>query len=232
MAIDDGARIPSDRREIEGGDRRVPPVTDRRRSRTGTALGSLLALLILAGAIYYFAGNRAGPDAPVPSAKQSAENVPAPTPRSAENPNQPVASATPPQPQSPSPAPTPSQPPPAASPPTLAPTAETPKPQSAPPAQTATNNAPAAPPPAAQPPMRDQPAALPDQPAGAPKNEVILVVKRGPANIRSEPGKNGRVVGTVAKNAQLKELSRSGSWVEVETDSGRGWISSGLLAPP
>jgi hypothetical protein len=79
--------------------------------------------------------------------------------------------------------------------------------------------------------MRDQPAALPDKPAVAPKTEVIMVVKRGPANIRSEPGMNGRVIGTAAKDTQLKELSRSGGWVEVETDSGRGWISSGLLAP-
>jgi hypothetical protein len=79
--------------------------------------------------------------------------------------------------------------------------------------------------------MRDQPAALPDKPAVAPKTEIIMVVKRGPANIRAEPGMNGRVIGTAAKDAQLKELSRSGSWVEVETESGRGWISSGLLAP-
>ena len=79
--------------------------------------------------------------------------------------------------------------------------------------------------------MRDQPAALPDTPAAAPKNEIIMVVKRGPANIRSEPGKKGRVIGTAAKDAQLKEIGRSGRWVQVETESGRGWIGSGLLAP-
>lgn len=79
--------------------------------------------------------------------------------------------------------------------------------------------------------MRDQPAALPDQAAAAPKNEIILVVKRGPANIRSAPGKSGRVIGRAAKDAQLKELGRSGSWVEVETEAGRGWIGAGLLAP-
>jgi len=80
--------------------------------------------------------------------------------------------------------------------------------------------------------MRDQPAALPDQSTAVPKPEVILVVvKRGPANIRSTPGKAGRVIGAVAKNAQLKEISRTGNWVEVETQSGRGWISAALLAP-
>jgi uncharacterized protein YgiM (DUF1202 family) len=54
---------------------------------------------------------------------------------------------------------------------------------------------------------------------------------RGPANIRSKPGKGGRVVGTVAKDSSVKELSRSGKWVEVETDSGTGWIAAALLGP-
>jgi len=79
--------------------------------------------------------------------------------------------------------------------------------------------------------MRDQAAALPDQAAAAPKNETILVVMRGPANIRSTPGKGGRVIGTAAKNATVKEVSRSGKWVEVETESGTGWIAAALLGP-
>ena len=80
--------------------------------------------------------------------------------------------------------------------------------------------------------MRDQPAALPDQAAATPpKDENLLVVMRGPANIRSAPGKGGRVIGTVAKNASVKEVSRSGKWVQVETDSGTGWIAAGLLGP-
>ena len=79
--------------------------------------------------------------------------------------------------------------------------------------------------------MRDRLTALPDQSAAAPRQNEILVVKRGPANIRSAPGKSGRVIGTAAKDAQLKEIGRSGSWVEVETEAGRGWIGAGLLAP-
>ncbi|MEJ0076224.1 MAG: SH3 domain-containing protein [Alphaproteobacteria bacterium] len=59
----------------------------------------------------------------------------------------------------------------------------------------------------------------------------MLVVMRGPANIRTTPGKSGRVIGTAAKNATVKELSRSGSWVEVETESGTGWIAAALLGP-
>jgi uncharacterized protein YgiM (DUF1202 family) len=80
--------------------------------------------------------------------------------------------------------------------------------------------------------MRDEPAALPDQAAAVPpKNETMLVVMRGPANIRSTPGKGGRVIGSLAKNTSVKELSRAGKWVEVETESGTGWIAAGLLGP-
>jgi hypothetical protein len=85
---------------------------------------------------------------------------------------------------------------------------------------------------APQPSMRDQPAALPDQAAATPpKNETMLVVMRGPANIRSAPGKGGRVIGTAAKDTAVKELSRSGKWVQVETESGTGWIAAALLGP-
>jgi uncharacterized protein YgiM (DUF1202 family) len=80
--------------------------------------------------------------------------------------------------------------------------------------------------------MRDQPAGLPEQAAAAPKNETLLVVMRGPANIRATPGKGARIVGSVAKDTSVKELSRSGNWVEVETESGTGWIAAALLSPP
>jgi len=77
--------------------------------------------------------------------------------------------------------------------------------------------------------MRDQKAAMPDPSAAAPKVETILVVTRGPANIRSTPGKSGRIIGTAAKDAAVKKLSRSGNWVEVETENGTGWIAATLL---
>jgi uncharacterized protein YgiM (DUF1202 family) len=77
--------------------------------------------------------------------------------------------------------------------------------------------------------MRNQQAALPDQTAAAPARQNMLTVMRGPANIRSAPGKNGRVIGTVAKDTTVKELDRSGKWVQVETESGTGWIAAALL---
>jgi SH3-like domain-containing protein len=80
--------------------------------------------------------------------------------------------------------------------------------------------------------MRDQPAALPDQPAAAPKKENVLVVIRGPANIRSAPDKKGRVIGTAPKDANVKELDRAGNWVQVETEAGTGWINATLLGSP
>jgi uncharacterized protein YgiM (DUF1202 family) len=69
--------------------------------------------------------------------------------------------------------------------------------------------------------MTDRPTALP----GA----EILVVQRPRVNIRSEPGRNGRVIGTAAKGSEVKVVGRSGNWIEVETGSGRGWISGSLL---
>ena len=55
---------------------------------------------------------------------------------------------------------------------------------------------------------------------------------RGPANIRSDPGKKGRVIGTVPKNATVKELDRAGNWVQIETEVGTGWIHAVLLGSP
>jgi hypothetical protein len=268
MSIDDeGARLSAaEEREVKRP-AATATVEDRGRSRTGPVLGSLLTLLVLAGAVYYFGAHRAGTDvATGPNPAPATESpTPAPqqsSPASAEKPVASTASpeptspqATPPQPTSPlsstetaAPQQSPTAPPP--QPATAA--EKTPKAPPVTTAQDATGNAPAKTnesaaaqtaqsgsqpganaPALAQPPqsMRDQPAALPDQPAAAPKNEVTLVVKRGPANIRSTPSKSGRVIGTVTKDAQVKEISRSGSWVEVETESGRGWISSGLTAP-
>src|SRR5436190_11077253 len=63
MSIDnEGARLSSaEEREVE---RQAPSATpkDRGRSRTGVVLGSLVALLVLAGAVYYFGAHRAGTD--------------------------------------------------------------------------------------------------------------------------------------------------------------------------
>jgi hypothetical protein len=224
MAIDDeGARTRSP--EVSDVEAREHPVTERSRGRatTGIVLGSLLGVLLLAGIVYYIAGHRAGTEvATGPSPKQVPENSAVTTqPRPPEGAEKPTASTAP---------------PPAAS---AAPTANLPP--ATPAREGAANNAPAAsggrPGESAEAPavpqrsMRDRPAALPDQPGAGPANEAVLKVQRGPANIRSAPGKSGRLIGTVAKGAQLKEISRSGSWVEVDTDSGRGWISAALLAP-
>jgi hypothetical protein len=81
----------------------------------------------------------------------------------------------------------------------------------------------------AQPSVRDQAAVLPDPPAASPKKENVFIVMRGPAKIRSDPGKKGRVIGTAPKNATVRELDRAGNWVQIETEVGTGWIHAALL---
>jgi len=255
MNTEDDVRVPASEspeasnRNPESGS--VPAAT-RRGSRTPTVVGSVIVLLLLGAVAYYFVGDNSGTEVAM---RASSETTPAATaPPPVENPKSPASSKAAPTPAQPSSA---QQPPPSSShqsASTPAPnTAPTPAAASTPPAATAqesakapssadskqpTQSAEATPkteeprataPAAPQPSMRDQPAALPDQAAAAPKNETVLVVMRGPANIRSKPGKGGRVVATVAKDSSVKELSRSGKWVEVETDSGTGWIAAALL---
>ncbi len=212
--------------------------TPRGASRTGLVLGSLAGLLILAGAIYYFADYRGGTEIATDSSSERPAGPAVPDiPRASDNAQKPASPTTtsqaPPstQPQSPQPS-EPQQSASAPPPPPATALAETP---AAPPATTASPPVtPATPPamaasppatiaqdsaksqvtenerspdaataapsanpgattqanPTAQPSMRDQPAALPDQPAATPKKESVLVVMRGPANIRSAPGKN------------------------------------------
>jgi hypothetical protein len=57
----------------------------------------------------------------------------------------------------------------------------------------------------------------------------VIIVMRGPAKIRSDPGKKGRVIGTAPKNATVRELDRAGNWVQIETEVGTGWIHAALL---
>ena len=64
-----------------------------------------------------------------------------------------------------------------------------------------------------------------------PGDEQALFVQARRANIRSEPGRGGRVIGTATKGSKVKVVSRSGKWVEVETDAGEGWINGNLLGP-
>jgi cytoskeletal protein RodZ len=235
----------------EGGDRAGPEYRGatsppRRASRMRVVLSSLVALLLLAALIYYFADRRSGTEIAM---RPSAEGPPlatAPRPGEiAESPARSKMPSSPSQPASPqqSATPVPSPGAPLRAEPQGAPSATTAQdPTSVSPPETTKRPAdsveaapktesPVSPPApvAPQPSMRDQPAALPDQPAAAPKNETILVVTRGPANIRSAPGKGGRVIGTAAKNAIVKEVGRSGKWVEVQTENGTGWIATTLL---
>jgi hypothetical protein len=225
--------------------------TSRRTGRTGLVLTCFLGLLILAGGLYYFAEHRAGTETgtrsePPATQRPAAEATPGPVataekPAPAATPSQePTALQTqPPQPNLPQQSAEATPPPPAPAPESSASvsapaTVKDPAPAEPPAksAEVAPNVTQPAGSQASSPaePMRQQPAALPDAPAVVPQAESMWIVKRGPANIRSAPGKAGRIIGTAPKNAAAKELDRSGNWVQVETEAGTGWISSGLLA--
>lgn len=235
MAMGESARTPSmQRREEEKPEQPVVATSREGGGKTGIVFGSLLVLLLLAGAFHYFAGDRSGTDAAsAPDVNQSSDDAPGTIQPLADRAEKPAASVAPPastSTQQPAPAPAQAEVLPA----TMVQTAASNTPPksdgSAAPAasQSAASNSP---PVVAPQPMRDQPAALPAQTAAAPKTEIVLVVKLGPAKIRAEPSKRSRAIGSVAKDTQLKELGRSGTWVEVETESGRGWIGGRLLAP-
>jgi hypothetical protein len=68
--------------------------------------------------------------------------------------------------------------------------------------------------------------------AVTPNNDNVLILIRGPGKIRSEPGRQGRVIGTVPKNAIVKPLDRAGNWVRIETEAGTGWVHTALLGRP
>jgi type IV secretory pathway VirB10-like protein len=198
----------------------------RRRSVTPMLLCSLIALLAIAGALYYFVGGESGSGVASRQQPEQASERPqvaiAPAPsKSAESPPPPApppASPVPPQTQSVAPplAPTPQQ-------------------------QSANPSAPSAPAPpskqaetapAVSPTTESQPPpAMSGRATSLPGNEEPLFVQVRRANIRSEPDRTGRIIGTVTRGNQVKVIGRSGTWVEVETDAGKGWISGGLLRP-
>ena len=71
-----------------------------------------------------------------------------------------------------------------------------------------------------------------DRATALPSHDEVLVVQGSRANIRTEPSRTGRVIGTAAKGSKVKVISRSRNWIEVEVGAGRGWISGSLLSPP
>ena len=185
----------------------------------------------------------AEPVRPPPAPPQQAASPAASTAPPAQTPPPaPVVTATPAQ--TPPPAPvvtaTPSTPARLAPPPG----AERPAAQTATPAQT---QAPAQPPTPAQvqPPAQAQaptnsapaenatprqPDPLRNQPASLPAADVVFVQKPG-VNIRAEPRRRARVVGSASKGQQFKVVGRTGSWVHVEGDGRKGWIGSRMVGP-
>ena len=73
-------------------------------------------------------------------------------------------------------------------------------------------------------------AAAPMQEAQLPKATVEAV---GPANIRSDPRSDAKIVGQAERHQQYSVFGRLGGWTEVGTDHALGWVgNSRLIAKP
>jgi len=200
---------------------------EQRRIRGAILGGGIVAVLVL-GALGYFYLDR---DVGEPVASRSEQASPrdvavAPPAEEARQPPSPQATApapsAPPLTQAPSITAAPSAPGmPSASSGAETPAAETPAAETQAPATAPIESAQPAPAP---------PDSMRDQPASLPADEVVFV-QRPRVNIRSAPSLTGRIVGSAARGQQFKVVSRSGSWVQIEGDSGTGWISGSLLGP-
>ncbi len=228
----------SEPRQIRLFEDPIPPPAARGRNKTRIGPRMLLALILVAGVIYYLGSP--GADRPHvangPGTNQTASSQAATQPSSSNK----TALRPTPQPQSPTSPPSQQSPaasrplePDATPSPTPTPVPETAKitpkapaaqmPTAVPETAKITPNAPVAQTPTAAP-MANQPSAVPNQPAA--------VVVKSAVRIRTKPDKNGRVIGTAAKGEQLKEIGRSGGWVQVETRFGTGFVGETLLTPP
>ena len=192
------------------------PVMPRRRSGMRTVLGSLIVLLLVGAAVYYFAGRNTGTDAthpPEPRQAERATETPASPPPSQSAARQTESPAVPAPPEAPSSASQPQQSASPAPPSVPAPSAGQ--------AEAVPSSAPAT--------AGQQSEPMSNRASALPASDELMVVQAARANIRSEPGRNGRVIGTAVKGSQVKVIGRSKNWVEVESDAGKGWISGSLL---
>ena len=210
-------------------DRTATPEKSDRARRGGVLLPfGLAALFVLSAAGFFYSTRDAGREtSSAPGSQQAArpaDKDPASTPV------QPSASVQPPAPPARSALPAteaPSTPPVASAPNSSAtssppPTNQSPAAQAQGPADSAPVETVVRPTPAPPTTMSDQPTSLP--------NDIVFVQKPG-VNIRSEPSRAGRIVGSASKGRQFKVIRRAGSWVQVEGDATTGWIGGRLLGP-
>ena len=210
-------------------DRTATPEKSDRARRGGVLLPfGLAALFVLSAAGFFYSTRDAGREtSSAPGSQQAArpaDKDPASTPV------QPSASVQPPAPPARSALPAteaPSTPPVASAPNSSAtssppPTNQSPAAQAQGPTDSAPVETAVRPAPAPPTTMSDQPTSLP--------NDIVFVQKPG-VNIRSEPSRAGRIVGSASKGRQFKVIRRAGSWVQVEGDATTGWIGGRLLGP-
>jgi hypothetical protein len=204
----------------------TPPAQSARRSR-GMILGvALVALLLLGGAGYLYSVRDVNKESgSAPQAPQASQDS---RPAGEDVASRPADSAAPPSSaQQPAPAPPAAAQAPAAAAPNSSavpgpqPARESPAVQTQGAAESAPTENAASPAPAPPADLREQPTSLP--------GEDVVFVQKPRVNIRSAPGVHGRVVGSASKGQQFKAVRRVGNWVQVEGDTGTGWISGRLL---
>src|SRR5688572_20654992 len=179
----------------------------QRATKTRIVLGSLAGLLLVAAALYYFADretgavlasqDKASERSQTETAPRPAETAPSSQITSSDDalsPRSPPSAAAQPAPSAPQESATPSAP--SASPeealiPRAVTTSRIPRAEGE--SAVAANEGPAS-----QGTVPGNPSLMTDRPTALPGAE-ILVVQRPRVNIRSEPGRNGRVIGTAAK---------------------------------
>ncbi len=58
----------------------------------------------------------------------------------------------------------------------------------------------------------------------------MVVKSKGPVNMRSGPGSNAKVIGSVQRGDVLRTIEQRQGWAKVETQAGAvGWVSRDLL---
>ncbi len=212
-------------------DRTATPEKSDRARRGGVLLPfGLAALFVLSAAGFFYSTRDAGRETPAPGSQQAAR--PADKDRAsppAQTPVQPSASVQQPAPPARSALPaTEAASTPVASAPNSSATSSPPPTNQSPAAQAQgpTDSAPVE---SAVRPTPAPPTTMSDQPTSLP-NDIVFVQKPG-VNIRSEPSRAGRIVGSASKGRQFKVIRRAGSWVQVEGDATTGWIGGRLLGP-
>lgn len=88
-------------------------------------------------------------------------------------------------------------------------------------------------PPQAPPPPAPAPPEIVKAPAAMPKRVQVMLVTQKTGLLMAEPSAHSAVLMVLKKGLEVEKLSESGSWVNVEVESGKtGWVAKGVFDMP